>query len=71
MREFGEVEGDPPCSRKIYTPQLMVMDISSKSIYIECKKKMQKAEAEMAFNVSATSSLPFEKVRAFFLNSEL
>ncbi|VDM06682.1 unnamed protein product [Wuchereria bancrofti] len=62
MRGFEAVGGEPPCNRKIYSPQLMVMDISSKSVYAECKRKMQKAEAEMIFNVSVASSTPFEKV---------
>uniref|UniRef100_A0AAF5RW86 Uncharacterized protein n=1 Tax=Wuchereria bancrofti TaxID=6293 RepID=A0AAF5RW86_WUCBA len=61
MRGFEAVGGEPPCNRKIYSPQLMVMDISSKSVYAECKRKMQKAEAEMIFNVSVASSTPFEK----------
>ncbi|KAK6104215.1 putative peptidase family protein [Brugia pahangi] len=61
MRDFEVVECEPKCNRKIYSPQLMVMDISSKSVYAECKRKMQKAEAEMIFNVSVTSSTPFEK----------
>ncbi|KAM3719176.1 putative zinc metalloproteinase [Dirofilaria immitis] len=55
------VEDESPRNRKIYCPQLMVMDINSRSIYAECKKKMQMAEREMIFNVSVTSSVPLEK----------
>ncbi|OZC11258.1 hypothetical protein X798_01674 [Onchocerca flexuosa] len=54
------IENVSSCSRKIYCPQLMVMDISSKSIYAECKKKMKKAEAKLACNVSVASSMPLE-----------
>ncbi|VDK64957.1 unnamed protein product [Onchocerca ochengi] len=54
------VENESSCSRKIYCPQLMVMDISSKSVYAECKKKMEKAEATLACNVSVASSVPLD-----------
>lgn len=56
------VENESSCSRKIYCPQLMVMDISSKSVYAECKKKMEKAEATLACNVSVASSVPLDGV---------
>lgn len=66
MNFNGEDSDEAPCKRKIYCPQLMVMDINSESVYAKCKKKMQKAEDKMIFNVSAMSSLPAEKVRVLF-----
>ncbi|VDK67494.1 unnamed protein product [Litomosoides sigmodontis] len=56
MDSDEEVKEGAPCKRKIYCPQLMVLDIGSKSVYAKCKKKMQKAEAEMVFNISTMSS---------------
>uniref|UniRef100_A0A915PP50 Peptidase M12B domain-containing protein n=1 Tax=Setaria digitata TaxID=48799 RepID=A0A915PP50_9BILA len=61
MRNCEPAENEALFSRKIRSPQLMVMDISSKSIYNECKKKMQAAEDKKTFNVSVFSSTYVEK----------
>lgn len=61
------IKDKAPCKRKIHCPQLMVLDIGNESVYVKCKRKMQKAEAKMVFNVSAMSSLPSEKVRILFV----
>ncbi|CAG9540791.1 unnamed protein product [Cercopithifilaria johnstoni] len=55
------VNDEASCKRKIYCPQLMVMDINNEPLYAKCKKRMRKAEAKMVFNVSTMSSLPSEK----------
>lgn len=59
---MAEVESRTRCRRKICSPQLMVMDISDKSVYDKCKKKMRRAKAKMVFNVSVMSSVPVDEV---------